>query len=107
VISTREQIVATSNRSDPIGPYDWDEAKRAGDLAAHGIDFSAVYDFDWDAATFAIDDREDYGLREIATGFIGESLHVVVYIVRDDRIRIVSLRRAENRDKKRYVEERR
>jgi uncharacterized DUF497 family protein len=29
-----------------IGPFDWDEAKRAANLARHGIDFAAVVRFD-------------------------------------------------------------
>ncbi len=61
--------------TDPIAPYDWDEAKRAANIADHKIDFTAVYDFDWDTAVFDIDDREDYGeLREIAVGFIGVTI---------------------------------
>ena len=90
---------------DPIAPYDWDEAKRAANIADHKIDFAAIYDFDWDRAVFAIDDREDYGeLREIAVSFIGERLYVATYTERNDRIRIISLRRAENPDKRRYAE---
>jgi uncharacterized DUF497 family protein len=94
--------------TDPIAPYEWDEAKRAANIADHRIDFTAVYDFDWETAVFDIDDREDYGeLREIAVGFIGERLYVIIFTRRRQTIRIISLRRAEHQDKKRYVEERR
>lgn len=93
--------------SGPIAPYEWDEAKRAANVKAHGIDFTAVYVFDWSTAVFTIDDREDYGeLREGAIGFIGERLHVVVFTRRGDQIRIISLRRTQNADKKIYVRER-
>jgi uncharacterized DUF497 family protein len=94
--------------TDPIAPYDWDEAKRAANISDHKLDFTAIYEVDWDTAVFAIDDREDYGeLREIAVGFIGERLHVVIFTRRRESIRIISLRKAENKDKKLYVEERR
>jgi uncharacterized DUF497 family protein len=94
--------------SDPIAPYDWNETKRAANIADHRIDFTAIYEFDWDTAVFTIDDREDYGeLRESAIGFIGEKLHVVVFTRRGEIIRIISLRKAESRDKKLYVKERR
>jgi len=86
--------------------YSWDEAKRAINVAKHGVDFAAANDFDWDFAHIEIDDREDYGeLREIAWGFIGVQLHVLVYTRREDElIWIISLRKAERRDVKKYEE---
>jgi uncharacterized DUF497 family protein len=39
----------------------WDEAKRASNLAKHGLDFAESVHFDFDAALLDIDDREDYG----------------------------------------------
>ncbi len=93
--------------TDPIAPYDWDESKRAANIAAHRIDFTAVYAFDWDTAVIVLDDREDYGeLRENAIGFVGERLHVLTFTRRGEAIRVISLRRAENKDKKIYVEAR-
>ena len=62
--------------------------------------------FDWDTAVFIVDDREDYGeLRESAIGFIGVTLHVVVFTERDQRTRIISLRKAGAKDVTRYVKE--
>ena len=53
-----------------------------------------------------MDDREDYGeLREVAIGFIGVSLHYLIFTRNDDVIRVISLRRAMNKEKRRYVEE--
>jgi uncharacterized DUF497 family protein len=93
--------------SDPFAPFEWDEAKRTANIAVHKIDFAAIHEFDWDTAVYTVDDREDYGeLRESAIGFIGERLHVVVFTRRADRLRIISLRRAHNKDKRLYVEER-
>jgi uncharacterized DUF497 family protein len=94
--------------ADPTDPFDWDENKRAANIADGKLDFTAVYEFDWDTAVYTIDDPEDYGeLRESAIGFIGARLHVVVFTRRGEIIRIISLRRAESRDKKLYVKERR
>ena len=31
--------------------YEWDEAKRRGNLAKHGIDFATAAEFDWPVAT--------------------------------------------------------
>jgi hypothetical protein len=88
--------------------YDWDDDKRARNIADHRVDFTAAEHFDWDTAVVYVDHREDYGeLREIAIGFIGVRLHLMVFTRRGATIRIVSLRRAENKEKRIYVEARR
>ncbi len=81
--------------------YEWDENKRKKNLIKHGVDFSAVYDFDWHTASMIMDHRNDE-LRFIAYGFIGERLHVIVYTERDSSTRIISLRKANRREVKRY-----
>jgi uncharacterized protein len=65
--------------------YGWDENKRQENLRKHGVDFTAVYRFNWGLALRTIDDREDYGeLREKVTGFIGTVLHVLILTERQD-----------------------
>jgi uncharacterized protein len=86
-----------------IGPFDWDEAKRAANLARHGVVFAGVVRFDWDNAQLAADTRRDYGeLRYIAVRRIGPRLHVLVFTPRAELIRIISLRKANAREVKRY-----
>jgi uncharacterized DUF497 family protein len=90
---------------DPAPRYDWDEVKRATNLRDHGIDFAAARRFEWETAFVFPDDREGYGeLREVAIGFIGVGLHVLVFTQRGTVIRIISLRRAEKSDLRKYVE---
>jgi len=85
--------------------YDWDETKRAANLAKHKVDFASVEDFDWNYTYVEIDDREDYGeLREIAWGFIRERLHVLVFVRRGETIWVISLRKAEPREARKYAE---
>jgi uncharacterized protein len=85
--------------------YAWDEDKNRRNRHAHGVDFTAAERFEWDTAVVRIDDRADYGeLREVATGFIGDVLHVLVFTSRGDAIRIISPRKASNREKKDYVQ---
>jgi uncharacterized protein len=87
------------------GPYIWDEDKRAANLRDHKIDFRTVHDFEWETAFLYVDDREDYGeLRENAIGFIGPGLYVLTFTWRGERIRVISLRKAEKRDVRKYVE---
>jgi uncharacterized DUF497 family protein len=58
--------------------YEWNEGKRAANLAKHGVDFCKAEDFDWASAIEARDQRFDYGEeRWIALGMIGSRLHVL------------------------------
>jgi uncharacterized DUF497 family protein len=86
-----------------IGPFEWDEAKWAANLHVHGIDFRDVLRFDWDSAQLTHDIRRDYGeTRIIAVGRIGPRVHVLVLTLRAERIRIISLRKANNREIRQY-----
>jgi hypothetical protein len=83
--------------------YEWDEDKRAANRSRHGIDFTTAEDFVWDTALETIDDRFDYGEeRWLAIGLIQERLHVLVYTRRKTAIRIISLRKANLRERKYY-----
>ena len=85
--------------------FEWNEAKRAANLAKHGVDFTLIMDFEWETALVWPDTREDYGeLREVALGFIGARLHAVVFAERDDVVRIISLRKATKKETKFYAE---
>jgi len=52
-----------------------------------------------------VDDRERYGeLREMALGFIGVRLHAMAFTRRGDTVRIISLRKANRVEMRRYVD---
>ena len=77
--------------------FEWDEAKAASNLRAHRVSFdSAATVFDDLSAIERIDLRDDYGEeRLIIVGTASDGLVlVVVYTEREDRIRIISARRA-------------
>ena len=83
----------------PLPPYDWDADKAEANLAKHGVPFEAIYAFDWDKAFQRIDDRFDYGEeRRVALGTVGQRPHVVVYVLRGDTIRLISMRKANPRE---------
>jgi uncharacterized protein len=85
--------------------YEWDEDKRAVNLRDHSVDFGDARGFDWETAIVTIDDREDYGeLREMAFGFIGVRLHAIAFTRRGGNIRIISLRKANRMEMRRYVD---
>lgn len=83
----------------------WDEYKRIANLRKHGVDFEIVKRFEFDTAVVAIDDREDYGeIRYRTFGMIDGRLHVLVFTARGERTRVISLRRANARERTLYVE---
>ncbi|MDK9721245.1 MAG: BrnT family toxin [Rhodospirillales bacterium] len=81
----------------------WDETKRANNIAKHGIDLGAARDFDFASAIIVIDDRADYGeVREVAIGYVGARLHVLVFTRRGGDLHVISLRKANRRECRRY-----
>ena len=80
--------------------WDWEEAKRQANRARHGVDFTQIDGFDWAAAVTREDTRSDYGERRlISTGVIDGRLHVCVWTVRAGRTRLISLRKANARER--------
>jgi uncharacterized DUF497 family protein len=83
--------------------YEWDEAKRAANLAKHGIDFRDIVRFDWSAASAGPDLRRRYGeTRLLAFGPIDGRVHAVVFTLRGSVYRIISLRKANRREQAAY-----
>lgn len=66
---------------------------------------SLASDIDWDTLWAAEDQRHDHGeKRIIGFAYIGLRLFCVIYTDRGDRRRIISLRKANLREMKRYAE---
>lgn len=84
-------------------PYEWDNAKRSINVTKHGVDFSEIEHFDWDSALVATQYRSGEH-RFIALGNLAGRLHVVVYVRRGTNRRIISLRKANRREERRYAE---
>ena len=81
--------------------WDWDEPKRQATLLLRGVDFAMVTDFDLGAAVIDPDERRDYGeARFKATGMIGGRLFIVIFTPRGERFRLISLRKANTREKR-------
>ena len=86
--------------------YEWDENKCALNLARHGLDFESIEDFRWDSAKIKPSVRNGE-LRYLAIGFIGDRVHAVVYTVRGESRRLISMRRASKQEVKEHEEHRR
>jgi len=82
--------------------FEWDDEKAARNLARHGVSFEAArLAFDDPFAVVREDRRRDYG----EDGMVENHLLAVVHTQRDARIRIISARLAEPRERRRYHEE--
>ena len=85
--------------------FTFDPAKNQKNIAERDIDFAAAAHFEFETAVIAIDDRKDYGeVREVASGFIGNRIHVLVFTMRGEACHVISLRKANKREVKAYVE---
>ena len=83
--------------------FDWDDLKAEYNLRKHGVPFSRVVDFDFDLAQSVADERRSYGEdRMIAYAPLDGRLHCLVYVIRADTFRIISLRRANARERAAY-----
>ena len=79
--------------------YEWDDNKNKANIAKHGVNFNIAVDFDWESAIEVRDTRFDYGEeRWIALGYINKRLFIMVYVFRENTIRIISLRKANKRE---------
>lgn len=84
--------------------FEWDDEKARRNREKHGVSFDEarrVFE-DMDRLE-AIDDRMDYGEdRIIAIGSDGASVLTVVYVLRAERIRIISARKASREERDEY-----
>lgn len=86
-----------------MSSFEWDENKYAANLRKHGIAFELIYEFDWVNAEIRSDRRHDYGEeRRLAFGRIHGVGYPAVFVIRGGKIRIISLRRARDKELERY-----
>jgi uncharacterized protein len=84
--------------------YEWDEKKSNINYKKHGLSFKdAELIFSGKTVSFK-DDREDYGEdRFITLGKLENRVVVVVHTQRERITRIISMRKANEREKKIYL----
>lgn len=84
----------------------FDPAKDAANLVKHRVSLALAAELEWDTALVCQDIRRDYGeQRMIGLVLRGTRLYCVVYTDRGDLRRIISLRKANEREVRRYVAE--
>lgn len=82
---------------------EFDSRKDRANRRKHGISLTAAEGMDFLAAQIIPDDRRDYGEARLwAVAPLGDRLHVLTFTLRGDAVRAISLRKANDRERKRY-----
>jgi uncharacterized protein len=86
---------------------EFDPAKDRVNQEKHGVSLAIAVELDWDAALVWVDDRFEYSeTRLVALAPNGEILYYVAFVHRGEVCRVISLRRANRREVKHYVQSR-
>jgi uncharacterized protein len=81
----------------------YDPAKNERNIRERGLSFERARDFDFATAVIEFDRRRDYGeIRVVAQGFLEGRLHSLCYVETEVGIRVISFRKANPREIKRY-----
>jgi uncharacterized DUF497 family protein len=103
-----ERKVAEFNcRYGIIMLLEFDLDKNAKNIRERGIGFERFADLNPETAIIVEDTRRDYGERRARVwGIIDQRLHVAIVTARGERVRVISLRRANAREERVYAKER-
>ena len=82
---------------------EFDPAKSERNARERGLPFELAENFDWERAEYREDARFPYPERRmIAVGYLGKRLHFVCFTTRGETIRVISFRKANNKEIRDY-----
>jgi uncharacterized DUF497 family protein len=85
---------------------EFDPQKRLQTLLVHDLDFARASEIFADAAATFEDVRCHYGeCRYVTYGFLDDRLTVLVWTKREKKVRVISMRRANEREIKKYTQQ--
>ncbi len=85
---------------------EFDERKNARNIEMRGLSFDLVVEFEWNTVAIRQDKRYEYGEpRYQLTGYIRGRICVAVMTPRGSRMRVISLRHANVKERKKYEKE--
>ncbi len=79
----------------------YDPAKNERNIQERGLSFDSAIDFDFATAVFNTEVRKGE-IRRIAVGYLDKRLHLLCYVPKPDGIRIISFRKTNQREAKKY-----
>lgn len=77
--------------------------ENAANILAGRPGFEVIEEFEWETAVIRSRDRHGES-RWVAVGYIGNRLYHLVYTMRSERVRVISLRRASKQEERDYAE---
>jgi hypothetical protein len=82
----------------------FDPGKNERNFRERGLSFELAAEFDFETAHVQADSRREYGeKRYVALGNLRRRLHVLCFAETPDGIRVISFRKANDREVKRYA----
>lgn len=85
---------------------EYDKTKSEKNIRERNLSFDEAVYFDWETAIYNEDLRKVYSeKRIIAMGFLNQRLHIMCFTETKEGVRIISFRKANKREVKRYEEE--
>lgn len=86
--------------------YEWSEEKNQANIKKHGLSFELVYLIELREAVIVSAYREnDREVRLKAVVAYNETLYVVVFVYRALKVRLISLRRANNTEQRLWYDQ--
>jgi uncharacterized DUF497 family protein len=85
--------------------FDWDEEKSRTNQGKHGIDFEAAKNLWLDEDQIEIQAPHPIENRRIIIAKVSNKIWAAIYTIRNDTIRIISVRRARKREVNLYEKE--
>ena len=83
--------------------FEWDQTKSDKNLQERGFSFEIAHEFDWDAAAYVPDNREEYGeARYWVFGRVDDAPYCLTFTPRHGNIRIISARRMHEKEAAKY-----
>lgn len=82
--------------------FEYDPAKSISNNRKHGIDFEQAQELWLDSNLFILPSRFPLESRYLAVGRIEERLFTAIFTERDDKVRLISVRRARDEETKLY-----
>jgi uncharacterized DUF497 family protein len=80
---------------------EYDPAKNERNIRERGLSFDQAADFDFATAVYHTEFRKGE-MRRIAVGYLEKRLHMLCYTPKPDGIRVISFRKVNKREAKRY-----
>ena len=82
---------------------EFDPEKSARNEAERQLPFDRAADFGWPDAIVIPDDRQDYPeSRFVGVGYLDERLHILCFTPIEGGLRVISFRKANKREARRY-----